>query len=75
MAKKYFLYSQTQLKFRKETDRRAGKTFTAGWVIVRGKKMPFTELVVDKKRSMYSDSKVVCYEDPSDVKYQMPKSV
>ena len=74
MAKKYFLYSQTQLKFRKETDRKVGKSFTAGWVIVRGKKMPFTELISDKTRSMYSDAKVVCYEDPSDVKYQMPKS-
>ena len=74
MAKKYFLYSQTQLKFRKETDRKVGKNFITGWVIVRGKKMPFTELISDKTRSMYSDAKVVCYEDPSTVKYQMPKS-
>ena len=75
MAEKYFLYSQTQLQFRKETDRLAGKTFTAGWVIVRGKKMPFTELITDKKNSRYSDAKTVYYGDPSKVKHQMPKSM
>ena len=74
MAKKYFLYSQEQLKFRSETDRRVGKKFVAGWVIVRGKKMPFTELTSDKKNSRYSDAKIVCFEEPSKVKHQMPKS-
>lgn len=74
MAKMYFLYSQTQLKFRKETDRKIGKTFKPGSVIVNGRKMPYTEMLADKKRSMYSDAKEVCYKDPKDVKYTPPKS-
>lgn len=75
MPKKYFLYSQTQLKFRKETERKMGKTFKPGYVIVRGKKMPFTELIAEKKNSRYSDARVVCYDEPSNLKYTMPESI
>ena len=74
MEKKYFLFSSTQLKFRKETELKMGKRFTPGWVIVNGKKLPFTELLLDKKNSRYSDAKVVYFGDPTKVKYEMPLS-
>lgn len=71
---KYFLYSTSQLKFRKETELKLGRKFSPGWVIVSGKKLPFTELITEKKNSRYSDAKVVYYGDPTKVKYQMPTS-
>lgn len=74
MDKKYFLYSSSQLKFRKDTESKMGRKFKPGWVIVGGKKLPFTELLLDKTNSRYSDAKVVYYGDPSKVKYEMPAS-
>ena len=74
MVKKYFLFSPSQLKFRKETEMRMGKKFKPGEVFVNGKRLPFTELILDKKNSRYSDAKVVYYGDPSKVKYTMPGS-
>lgn len=73
MADKYFLFSSMQLKFRRETEKKLGKTFTPGQVIVNGVKMPFTELSSNPpSKSRYSDSKTVYHGDPSKVKYTMP---
>lgn len=72
MAYKYFLFSPSQLRFRKETELKMGKRFKAGWVIVNGVKTPFTELSSENKSKLYSDAKVVAYGDTTKMKYVMP---
>lgn len=71
MAYKYFLYSLTQLKFRRDTELKLGHKFKPGQVIVNGKKLPFTELSSTEK-SRYSDATVVAYGDTDKMKYTMP---
>ena len=73
--KKYFLYSSTQMKFRKETEAKMGRKFTPGHVLVNGSRYPFTEISSNgPEKSRYSDSKSVYYGDPTKVKYTLPEA-
>ncbi|MCM1235482.1 MAG: hypothetical protein NC489_35735 [Ruminococcus flavefaciens] len=75
MAIKYFLYSPTQMKFRKQVEEKMGKRFRVGTVIVNGVRKPFTELS-STKTSRYADAIVVTEMDTdSDTapKYEMPE--
>lgn len=73
MPNKYFLYSSMQLNFRKETEKKLGRTFVPGQVIVSGVKMPFTEITSNPpSKSRYSDARTVYYGDPTKVKYTLP---
>ena len=70
---RYFLFSSSQLEFRRKIEARIGKKFKPGSVIVNGKKLPFTELSKEKK-SKYSDVKIIAYGDIDIMKYNMPES-
>ena len=73
MPNKYFIYSSMQLNFRRETEKKLGRTFTPGQVIVNGVKTPFTEITSNPpNKSRYSDARSVYYGDPTKVKYTMP---
>lgn len=72
MAVKYFLYSETQLKMRKEVEARMGKKFIVGQVIVNGIRKPFTELS-STSSSRYSDAKIVAQGEVSLMKYTLPE--
>lgn len=72
MAVKYFLYSETQLKMRKEVEARMGKKFIVGRVIVNGVRKPFTE-ISSSPTSRYSDAKVVAQGEVTLMKYTPPE--
>lgn len=72
MAVKYFLYSETQLKMRKEVEARMGKKFIVGQVIINGIRKPFTELS-STSSSRYSDAKIVAQGEVSLMKYTLPE--
>ena len=73
MPNKYFIYSSMQLNFRRETEKKLGRTFIPGQVIVNGVKTPFTEITSNPpNKSRYSDARSVYYGDPTKVQYTMP---
>lgn len=70
---KYFIYSESQLKFRKEVELKMGRKFKVGHVIINGVRKPFTELSSSPK-SIYSDAKIVAQTDNIDlIKYTLPE--
>lgn len=72
MGMKYFLFSSKQLEFRREIEKKMGKNFNPGWVIVNGVRADFTEISDTSTSRRFSDAKVVAYADISKVRYQMP---
>lgn len=73
MAKKYFIYSEQQLKLRKDVEYKMGRKFRVGHVIVNGTRKPFTELSSSPK-SIYSDAKIVAETDDIDLmRYTLPQ--
>ena len=72
---KYYLYSASQAKLRKENEAKLGKTYKFGTLVKNGKRLPFTEVSTTGK-SIYSDAKVIYYGDPNRIKIiNMPISV
>ena len=71
--KKYFIYSETQLNLRKEVEKKMGKKFMVGHVIVNGIRKPFTE-ISSSETSRYSDAKVVASGEISLMRYTLPQS-
>ena len=72
MAIKYFLYSSEQLNLRKQVEKKMGKKFRVGHVIVNGVKKPFTELS-STPTNRYADSKIIAQGDPALMRYELPK--
>jgi len=72
MAMKYFLFSSQQLDFRREIEKKMGKTFNPGQVIVNGARVSFTEISTENSSKRYSDAKVVAYGDTDKLKYTLP---
>ena len=70
---KYFFYSAEQLKLRVQLEKRRGKIFNVGHVIVNGTKKPFTELST-KDTSIYPDAKLVASGEISVMKYTLPEA-
>ena len=70
---KYFFYSSEQLKLRVQLEKRRGKTFNVGHVIVNGTRKPFTELST-KETSIYPDAKSVASGEISLMKYTLPEA-
>ena len=64
---KYFFYSAEQLKLRVQLEKRRGKTFNVGHVIVNGTRKPFTELST-------KDAKLVASGEISLMKYTLPEA-
>lgn len=55
---KYFIYSKEQYKTRTEIEKKIGKTFTPGTVMVKGERKKYTEVNTTGK-SKYSDAKII----------------
>ena len=74
MAKKYFIYSPTQLRFRRQIEEKMGKRFYPGYVIVNGVRKAFTELS-SSKESRYADAIVIAEMDDAvnNIKYDLPE--
>lgn len=69
----YFLYSAEQLKFRREIEKKMGRTFNVGHVIVDGNRKPFTEISSSPVSSRFSDSEVVASGKLEDMNFTRPK--
>lgn len=69
---KYFLFSSSQLTFRREIEKKMGRTFNPGYVIVDGVKHEFTEISSLPESKRFSDSKVVAYGDTTKIRYHLP---
>ena len=74
MAYKYFIFSATQLRERSEIEKRIGKTFKPGEVVVGARKQQFTE-VNSTGNSRYSDAKIVAEGEEKNIKYKSIRSV
>ena len=71
---RYFIFSQKQYNERLEAERKLGKTYIPGKVMVHGVYRDFTEISTTPSNSRYADGKLIteCYLDS--VKYIMNKS-
>ena len=66
----YFLYSSEQMKIRKEADKKIGKDYKPGLVLVNGKYKQYTEIVNNPNNATYSDAIVVASGVKSKMKYK-----
>ena len=65
---KYFIYSSSQLKERTDIEKKIGRKFIPGTVVVGSTKQQFTELS-DTGNSRYSDAKIVAEGDIDKMNY------
>ena len=72
MAMKYFLFSSSQLEFRREIESKMGRRFNPGYVIIDGIRHEFTEMSSIPESKRFSDAKVVAYGDTTKVRYHLP---
>ena len=71
---KYFYYSSEQLKLRVELEKKRGRNFIVGHIIVNGVKKPFTELTT-KDSSRYPDAKLVAEGEVETMRYTEPEAI
>lgn len=60
---KYFMFSSEQMKVRKEADKKIGKTYKPGQVLVNGHYRQYTEIVSDPANATYPDAILVASGD------------
>lgn len=65
---KYFIYSATQMRERTEIEKKIGRKFVPGTVVVGAKKLQYTELM-NTNNSRYSDAVVVAEGDVTKMNY------
>ena len=70
---KFFLYSNQQMKERKDVEKRIGKTYIPGTVLVNGTWKEYTE-ISPTSNSSYSDAKLIIEGDISNIKYKKSSS-
>lgn len=66
---KYFMYSSTQFKKRKEIEAKIGRKYIPGVVIVNGTPRQYTEIVSSPSNSRYSDALILISGDINTIKY------
>lgn len=59
MSNVYFMYSSDQYKIRAEANKRLGKQYKPGTVMINGKMKQYTEIVTDPSKATYCDAIVV----------------
>ena len=71
---KYILFSSKQLEFRRNAEKKLGRGFKPGEVLVNGSRYSFTEISSNgSEKSRYSDTKMIYHGDLDKVKiYSMP---
>lgn len=65
---RYFMFSSEQMKIRKEADKKIGKTYKPGQVLVNGRYRQYTEIVSDPSNATYPDAILVASGDK--IKYK-----
>lgn len=70
MSNVYFMFSSEQLKVRKEADKKIGKIYKPGQVLVNGRYKQYTEIVSNPNNATYSDAIVVASGEKSKMKYK-----
>lgn len=73
MAKKYFVFSSTQLKQKREVAKKLGKKLELGTVLVLGNYKQFTDVINSPNHSIYSDAIVITSGD--NLKYNKEKMI
>ena len=69
----YFQFSQEQLTLKKEHEKKVGKQYFPGTVVIRGKSHVFTE-ITNTDTSKYSDAKLLTQGYLKDIIYTKPYS-
>ena len=72
MSEVTFVYSREQLKHIKEIEMKRGNNFVPGDVISSGKRIPYTEILRNGRKSRYSDAKTIISGELKDIKYTSP---
>jgi len=63
------MYSETQRKEKVNVERKLNRKFSPGYVFYKGKKQPYTEIVVNVSNCRYADAKLVAEGNLEDLKY------
>lgn len=71
---RYFIFSQKQYNERLEAERKLGKTYIPGKVMVHGVYRDFTEISTTPSNSRYADGNLITEGYLDSVKYIMNKS-
>lgn len=66
---RYFMYSETQRKEKTNVEKTLNRKYSPGYVIYKGKKHLYTEIVTNVSNCRYADSKLVAEGNLEDLKY------
>lgn len=67
---KYFMFSAAQMNERKQIEKKIGRNYTPGTVLVNGVYKPYTEIVDNPKNCRYSDAIIVIAGDINKITYK-----
>ena len=70
-----FVYSGEQKKDKMKIAKDLGREYVPGYVIVKGRKRLFTDIVIDMSRFQYGDGQVVAQGDIRKISYTGAKGV
>lgn len=66
---RYFMYSETQRKEKANVEKTLNRKYNPGYVIYKGKKHLYTEIVTNVANCRYADAKLVAEGNLEDLKY------
>lgn len=67
---KFFIFSLTQFKMRKDVEARLGREYKPGEVLVNGTYKQYTEIVNDPKEARFPDAVIIASGDIRFIKYK-----
>lgn len=67
---KFFIFSLTQFKIRKDVEARLGREYKPGEVLVNGIYKQYTEIVNDPKEARFPDAVIIASGDIRFIKYK-----
>ena len=70
---RYFMFSASQMKLKKEIAEKLGRELVLGTVIIKGEAKQFTEIVKNPNSMRYSDAQIVAQGDIRTIKYTNPE--
>lgn len=71
----YFIYSESQEKFRSEIEKTMSRKFIPGTVMVRGEKRKYTEMSTTNTQGIHPDAKIIAEGLKSKMKFTKPTAV
>lgn len=69
---RYFIYSKSQFNERKEIEKKLGKKFYPGYIIIHGVRQPVTQITKNLQNIRYTDYKLVATADINKANYMEP---